>query len=148
MSTNWHSSNHATANRTITSPRYIRSIADWLVPVFPQQEHGSTTDLAANVRTYLASLCWPQAVRLPARASRFGDRGSSRRFIKECNVDLTSAFIREVFTKLPAIENGYLKLPEEPGLGIELNEEAAVKYQYKPYDRPVIIHQDGSIGLE
>ena len=30
----------------------------------------------------------------------------------------------------------------------ELNEEAAVKYQYKPYDRPVIIHQDGSIGLE
>ncbi len=68
--------------------------------------------------------------------------------IQECNVDLTSSFIREVFTNLPILDNGYLKLPEGPGLGIELNEEAAAKYQYKPYDRPVIIHQDGSIGLE
>jgi L-alanine-DL-glutamate epimerase-like enolase superfamily enzyme len=68
--------------------------------------------------------------------------------IQECNIDLTSPFIHEVFMNLPVLEHGYLKLPERPGLGIEFNEEAATKYQYKPYDRPVIIQQDGSIGLE
>ena len=33
-------------------------------------------------------------------------------------------------------------------LRIELGEEAVTKYPPKPYDRPVIIEQDGAIGLE
>ena len=41
-----------------------------------------------------------------------------------------------------------VELPDKPGLGIELNEEAVKEYAHKPYDRPVIVGQDGSIGLE
>jgi galactonate dehydratase len=68
--------------------------------------------------------------------------------IQECNVDLNSSFTKEIFINLPKMKDGYLLLPDTPGLGIELNEEAALKYQYKPYDRPVILKEDGSIGLE
>ena len=68
--------------------------------------------------------------------------------IQECNVDLTEPFIREVFVDLPKIEDGYLLLPEKPGLGVSFDEDAAEKYQYKPYDRPVIEQIDGGIGLE
>jgi hypothetical protein len=41
-----------------------------------------------------------------------------------------------------------MELPEGPGLGIEVDEQAAREYPYKPFDRPVIINRDGSIGLE
>jgi galactonate dehydratase len=68
--------------------------------------------------------------------------------IQECNVDCDSPFAKDCFHHLPKIENGYLNLPQRPGLGIELNEEAAAKYSFKPFDRPVIIEHDGGIGLE
>lgn len=68
--------------------------------------------------------------------------------IQECNVDTESKFFNEIFTDMPVIEKGYLKLPQKPGLGIALNEEVAEKYPFKPFDRPVIIQNDGGIGLE
>ncbi len=68
--------------------------------------------------------------------------------IQECNVDLDDPFIREVFVDLPVIENGYLKLPELPGIGVSFDEEAAAQYPFKPFDRPVVIGEDGSVGLE
>jgi galactonate dehydratase len=68
--------------------------------------------------------------------------------IQECNVDLESSLARDVLNYLPQIEDGYLRLPDRPGLGIELNEDATKDYPGKPYDRPVIIGQDGAIGLE
>ena len=68
--------------------------------------------------------------------------------IQECNVDLGSPFFGDLFNELPQIENGYLKLPTRPGLGIELNEEAVDRYPFKPYDRPVILREDGAVGLE
>lgn len=68
--------------------------------------------------------------------------------IQECNVDLEAPMARDLLNPLPRIEAGYLHLPDRPGLGIELNEEAARDYPPLPYDRPVIIGQDGSIGLE
>lgn len=68
--------------------------------------------------------------------------------IQEVNNDVTSDFNRELFSPLPKIENGYLELPEGPGLGIDLNEEAAAAYPPKDWDRPVIIKPDGSVGLE
>ncbi len=45
------------------------------------------------------------------------------------------------------IEDGYLKIPEKPGLGIELNEEVAIKYPYKEVDRRAVFHEDGSVAL-
>ena len=68
--------------------------------------------------------------------------------IQECNVDVADPFLRDLFSPMPVIVDGYLELPDRPGLGIELNEEALPKYPRKPYDRPVIIRQDGAIGLE
>ena len=68
--------------------------------------------------------------------------------IQECNVDLSSEFVKDLYRHVPVIEDGYLQLPEGPGLGIEFNEEAADRYPWKPYDRPVIIQHDGGVGLE
>ena len=68
--------------------------------------------------------------------------------IQECNVDLNEPFIREVFTELPEIQDGYLQLSDKPGLGVSIDEDAAQNYAYKPYDRPVIEANDGGIGLE
>jgi len=68
--------------------------------------------------------------------------------IQECNVDLGTPLARDIFIDPPRIVNGYLELPQRPGLGIELNEEAAAAYAGWPNDRPVIVARDGSIGLE
>lgn len=68
--------------------------------------------------------------------------------IQECNVDLDDPFYRDLFTPLPTVRDGYLELPEAPGLGIELNRDALDKYPAKPYDRPIITNADGSTGLE
>ena len=76
------------------------------------------------------------------------DASISNFLIQECNVDVDDPFLRDLFSPMPVIVDGYLELPDGPGLGIELNEEALPKYPRKPYDRPVIIQQDGAIGLE
>ena len=76
------------------------------------------------------------------------DASISNFLIQECNVDVNDPFLGELYSPLPQIEDGYSRLPERPGLGIELNEEAAAKYPYRPYDRPVIQEADGAIGLE
>jgi len=33
------------------------------------------------------------------------------------------------------VENGYIELPEEPGLGLNLDEEAMAKYPYREFDK-------------
>jgi galactonate dehydratase len=58
--------------------------------------------------------------------------------IQECNVDLNSQCVRDVIVNPPRIENGFLTLPDLPGLGAELNEGAVRDYPPR----------DGSIGLE
>jgi galactonate dehydratase len=42
-------------------------------------------------------------------------------------------------------EGAYLLLPQTPGLGIELNEEAFRHYPPKPYVRPPVVGSDGSL---
>ncbi|MCA9295896.1 MAG: hypothetical protein KC983_05250, partial [Phycisphaerales bacterium] len=70
--------------------------------------------------------------------------------IQECNVDVSSEFVRDLFGEGPEIDGGHLVLSERPGLGVEFNEEAAEKYPYRPFDRPVIvmsgIHDPGVAG--
>jgi galactonate dehydratase len=68
--------------------------------------------------------------------------------IQEVNVNLDDPVLHKVFRTFPTIRNGFMELPQGPGLGVELDEEAASEYPYKPFDRPVIINRDGSIGLE
>ena len=42
-------------------------------------------------------------------------------------------------------EGGYLIVPESPGLGIELNEEAFKHYPPVPYKRPPLVGRDGAL---
>ena len=42
-------------------------------------------------------------------------------------------------------EGGYLLVPDRPGIGIELNEEAFAKYPPLPYHRPALTNPDGSL---
>jgi galactonate dehydratase len=53
----------------------------------------------------------------------------------------------DVVKKPMEIEGGYLKIPEEPGLGIELREEGLCKYPPKPWRRTPSYREDGSPAL-
>jgi len=44
-----------------------------------------------------------------------------------------------------ARQGGYLLIPDRPGLGIEINEEAFAHYPPIPYERPPLISPDGSL---
>ena len=55
---------------------------------------------------------------------------------------------RSEFVKEPVkLEDGYLKPPVNPGLGVELNEEALANYPYKDISRHTSFHEDGSVAL-
>jgi galactonate dehydratase len=43
------------------------------------------------------------------------------------------------------LENGFLIIPDEPGLGIELAEDAQERYPYKPREVKTRLHLDGSV---
>jgi galactonate dehydratase len=51
---------------------------------------------------------------------------------------------REIVDEPMKLVNGYLELPDKPGLGIDLNIEAMAKYPFKSWRRPVPIRPDGS----
>jgi len=44
--------------------------------------------------------------------------------------------------------NGYLELPERPGLGLDLNEEAFAGHTYVPWHRPFPWRKDGSLAFQ
>jgi len=50
------------------------------------------------------------------------------------------------FVKEPiVVEDGYIKLPKKPGLGVELNEDTIKEHAYKGKDLPRIYKEDGTI---
>jgi len=54
----------------------------------------------------------------------------------------------DILVNPPVVEDGYIRLPTVPGLGIELNEDAIEKYPYKPrrpYPRGTLPYDDGSV---
>jgi galactonate dehydratase len=52
---------------------------------------------------------------------------------------------REVVDEPIELIDGYLTIPEKPGLGIDLNQEALTKYPYQPWHRPFSYANDGSL---
>jgi galactonate dehydratase len=42
-------------------------------------------------------------------------------------------------------EGGYLVIPDAPGIGIELAEDAAERHPYKPRTVLTRLHEDGSV---
>ncbi len=46
-----------------------------------------------------------------------------------------------------AVENGYVKVPEGPGLGIEVDEDAVREHLYDgSWETPRLYHEDGSLA--
>ena len=58
------------------------------------------------------------------------------------------ATLGEGYLKRPfKIEDGYVRVPSEPGLGIELDEDAVMEKRYKgDWKNPQLLHEDGSVA--
>jgi galactonate dehydratase len=55
---------------------------------------------------------------------------------------------RDLVRKPLAFEDGHIRVPDQPGLGIELNESAFAGKPLRPWRRPLIVEADGNIGYE
>lgn len=53
--------------------------------------------------------------------------------------------VHEVMPGAPQFQDGYLLPSEQPGLGVDLNEEAAAKYPYERAYLPTVRRADGSV---
>ena len=51
-------------------------------------------------------------------------------FIQECFDDFLEPWVPEVLSGFLRVENGYLRMPDAPGIGVELNEYEAKKHPY------------------
>tara|TARA_B100000809_G_scaffold180593_1_gene178225 strand:+ start:1159 stop:2304 length:1146 start_codon:yes stop_codon:yes gene_type:complete len=51
-------------------------------------------------------------------------------FIQECFDDFLEPWVSEVLSGFLRVENGYLQMPDAPGIGVELNEDEAKKHPY------------------
>jgi len=51
-------------------------------------------------------------------------------FIQECFDDFLEPWVSDVLTGFHRVEDGYLSMPTEPGIGVTLNEEEAKKHPY------------------
>jgi galactonate dehydratase len=51
----------------------------------------------------------------------------------------------EIVTSTLRLEEGFLIIPDTPGIGIELADDAAVRYPYKPREVVTRLHADGSV---
>ena len=55
---------------------------------------------------------------------------------------------RDIVDEPMKLVNGYLEIPEKPGLGIDLNEEACAKFPFAPWHRPFTWREDGSLAYQ
>lgn len=55
---------------------------------------------------------------------------------------------RELVDEPMKLVDGYLELPEKPGLGLDLNEDALVKYPFRSWHRPFPLREDGSLAFQ
>jgi galactonate dehydratase len=53
----------------------------------------------------------------------------------------------ELLVEPMKLENGYITVPDKPGLGVELNEEAFSKYPYRDWNRGFPHREDGSMAF-
>jgi galactonate dehydratase len=51
----------------------------------------------------------------------------------------------EIVKSALKVENGYLIIPEKPGIGVELAEDAQERHPYRPHGVTTRLHEDGSV---
>jgi galactonate dehydratase len=61
--------------------------------------------------------------------------------------DPSSGPLRDMVLEPVPFRDGYLTIPNQPGLGIELNEKGMAKYPAKPWRRGPVFEADGNIGF-
>ncbi|MBN1401111.1 MAG: hypothetical protein JXA74_09755, partial [Anaerolineae bacterium] len=66
--------------------------------------------------------------------------------IQEYHVD-TESPRRDLVQEPLAMSDGYLILPDKPGIGIDLNEDYYAKHPYKPWRRGFPLKPDGAMAL-
>lgn len=64
----------------------------------------------------------------------------------ECNIRIDHPRARELFPGFSGITNGRLSIPDAPGWGLELDEEAAKRYPAQPFMRANHWSADGSVS--
>ena len=55
---------------------------------------------------------------------------------------------RDLVREPLVLEDGHIRIPDQPGLGIELNESAFAGKPLKPWRRQLVIEADGNIGYQ
>ena len=55
--------------------------------------------------------------------------------------------LRDLVLEPMKLKDGYLEIPDAPGLGIELNLETVRKFPPKPWRRPPAFQADGAVGF-
>ena len=45
------------------------------------------------------------------------------------------------------VENGYIQVPEGPGIGVEFDEQAASRFPYEPRSIGTAVREDGSVAF-
>lgn len=55
---------------------------------------------------------------------------------------------RDLVRKPLVFEDGHVRIPDQPGLGIELNESAFAGKPLKPWRRALVVESDGNIGYQ
>ena len=55
---------------------------------------------------------------------------------------------RDIVDEPIKLVDGYLQLPERPGLGIDLNEDALGRFPFKSWHRPFPLRPDGSLSFQ
>jgi mannonate dehydratase len=58
-----------------------------------------------------------------------------------------NALICEVFSTPAEFRDGYAQPPERPGIGVDINEEAARRYPYQQAFMPLVRLTDGSVHV-
>jgi galactonate dehydratase len=55
---------------------------------------------------------------------------------------------RDLVRRPLALEDGHVRIPDQPGLGVELNEAAFAGKPLRPWRRPLVVEADGNIGYQ
>lgn len=53
----------------------------------------------------------------------------------------------DIVKQVTRLEEGYLVIPESPGIGVELDEEGMKKHPFRQHGGPAPLREDGSVGL-